>query len=265
MTHRARNELSIPSLDALRAEFARVAADGDPHAPSRRVRPVILPLALLVFVITAVATQMVWQRSAEEPQVSSPSPDAPAAETEPSGEGQASTPPAPPGFAAHGAAYQTVREIAQASDLVVIGTPTGTRVVDSIGEGPDDPFPTRTLHTSVVIDQVLRGSPPNDTVIVATAELAFQGPGIEDWRTSSRRVLLFLSESRESEGRYIPVEFAFPQAAYFVEGQRIEMTIGGDVEGLSQRIASMTVPELKGIVRPRGYPMRIPPRQRGVR
>jgi len=240
MTQPRQIEADLRSLDTLRGEIDR-------RRPPGWSRPVLAVLTLLAVAGTATAIT-IWvgpEEPIDRPTASSPN-DPAAAQA--AGSDPKSTPPAPP-FAAHGAAYETVSQIGRASDLVVIGTVTESRVGDVIGEGPEDSFPTRILHTTVTIEEVLRGSSSKE-IVVATDELAYQGPGIEDWRKPEHRVLLFLSESLEGEGAYVPVEFAYPQAVYFISGQRIEMTVGGDVMGLSERIASLTLPELRDRVGP---------------
>jgi hypothetical protein len=217
------------------------------------VRPFVAGLAFLTFATTAATVIAIRSGSGDPGEASSASSprERPAAERE--GEGEAWTPPAPGGFAAHGIVYGTVNELVRASDLILIGTVEETRVAEVIGEGPEDEFPTRTLHTTVAVEEVLRGSGSGGSIGVATDELAFRAPGLEDWREPGRRVLLFLTPSRESNEPdvYVLANLAYFQAAYFAVGEELEMTAppGTDVTGLSQRIAAMRVPDLRERVR----------------
>lgn len=235
----------IPALDQLRAEFARVASADAESPRSPRVRPRLVALALLTF--AAAATTVVALRSISGDRAREQA----AAERR---GGDAVAPPAP-AFAGHGIAYSNVGELIRASDLILIGTVQETIVARVIGEGPDDQFPTRILHTTVAVEEELRGAAPKSSVVVSTPELAFQGPGVEDWREPGvedwrqpeRRVLLFLTRSPDPNDPdvYVPANLAYLQTTFFAVGDEIEMTVGGDVNGLSQRIAAMRVPELR--------------------
>lgn len=227
----------IPALDQLRAEFARVASADAESPRSPRVRPRLVALALLTFV--AAATTVVALRSISGDRAREQA----AAERR---GGDAVAPPAP-AFAGHGDAYTNVGQLIRASDLILIGTVEDSVVAEVVGEGPDDAFPTRTLHTTIAVEEELRGAAPDSRIVVRTDELAFRGPGIEDWRQPERRVLLFLTRSSEVDrpGFYVPANLAFLQTAFFARGDEIEMTVGGDVNGLSQRIAAMRLPELR--------------------
>jgi hypothetical protein len=250
MSKQTESEHQIPALDELRAGFAGVAAADAGAQRSRRMRPFVAALGVLAFAASAsvVAVNLGSRDPGEESSASSPR-EQPAAEQE--REGEASTPPAPAGFAAHGIAYQTVLELVRASDLILIGTVDETRVAKEIGEGPEDQFPTRILQTTVAVEELLLGSGSESSVVVATDELAFRGPGIEDWRESGQRVLLFLTGSRDPNEPdvYVPANLAYLQTAYFAVGEELDMTVGGDIEGLSQRIAAMRVPDLRERVR----------------
>lgn len=238
MTDRTTSERDSPVLEALPEEPAPWRPKA-PGPPSLGLGVLIKALVVLGLVGIVGAVTVRWNRGEPAP-VASPTEQPTPQETLVS-----PTPPPPGGFAGHGEAYETVAQLARASDLIVVGTVERSRVASEIGEGPDDPFPTRILHTLVAVEEVFKGSEAEETVIVATDELGFQGPGVEDWRERGHRALLFLMYSRENPSRYVPTGFAYSQAAYFVEDQQVEMTIGGDVNGLSERIAAMTLSELR--------------------
>ena len=142
-----------------------------------------------------------------------------------------------------------MNELVRASHLILIGTAQETRVAEVISEGADDEFPTRTLHTTVAVEEVLGTSKPKGCVVVSTDELAFRSPGIQDWREGGRRVLLFLTRSPDPNdpGVHVVANLTPFQAAYFVVGNELEITVppGTDVDGLNRRIAAMSLPDLR--------------------
>jgi hypothetical protein len=139
-------------------------------------------------------------------------------------------------------------ELVRKSDLIVIGT-VEESVVGEVSD--DDPeCPTRNVHTTVSVEDALKGSAPEGDVIVPTLELAFNG-NEEDWRVPGHRVLLFLTPSRErDEPFYILSNVNYLQTTYFVDGDEIEPGVEPhtDITGLSERVAKMTVPELREFV-----------------
>jgi len=146
--------------------------------------------------------------------------------------------------------YGSVKELVLESDLIVISTVTGTVVGDTHTEGPEDDFPTRLLHTTVRVEESLKGEAlPDDRLIVRTDELAFVGPGVEDWREPGTRVLLFLTPSREQAGLHILANLNYLQTAYLVSGDDIRRMVGGDVSQVSQELAAMSTEELREAVR----------------
>lgn len=239
---------SIPALRALRAELMRTAAAEVDGVDKRRVRPLVVTLAAAIFVVTAISTfaavRWLSGRPAERPTASASGEDDAAASPSPAA---SPTPGAPP-FAAHGPAYTTLKELITNSDLILIGVVQETATAEVHSEGPGDEFPTRMLHTTVAVEDVLKGSDRDGKVIVPTDELAFRGPDIEDWRKAGHRVLLFLTPSPESPERHILANLNFLQTAYFVRGKEINMTVGGDIYGLSERIGRMSVEEMKKAV-----------------
>jgi hypothetical protein len=142
-------------------------------------------------------------------------------------------------------------ELVRTSDLILVGTAQETRVAKVIGEGPDDEFPTRIVHTTVAVEEVLGGLASGGCVVVSTDELAFRAPGFEDWREPASRVLLFLTRSQEPTEPDVYVLQTSFQSAYVVVGDELEITAlpGDDVTGLNRRIAAMSLPLLRERVR----------------
>lgn len=144
--------------------------------------------------------------------------------------------------------YDTVDELVGKSDLILVGT-----VMESVvGEVFDDDaeYPTRIVHTTVAVEEALKGSGSEGDVMVPTDELAFVG-NEDDWREPGYRVLLFLTPSRErDEPFYILSNVNYLQTTYFVDGDEIEpgMESHTDITGLSERVAAMTLPELREFI-----------------
>ncbi|HEX2029866.1 MAG TPA: hypothetical protein VHL78_00490 [Actinomycetota bacterium] len=241
MKVRHEGEQPLRVLDQLGTEFMRVSA----AEPARRfgIRPVVMGIALLAFatagIITAIAVDSTPNPAADDPALNN---DSAASRTGAKEEG----PRLPSGFSASGTVYQSLQELVTKSDLIVIGTVEQTVVGKVSNDDPD--APTVHLHTTVTIEETLKGSPPASEVIVHTLELAFKGPGIEDWREAGHRVLLFLTPSTESPDRHILSNVNYLQTTYFVDGDHLSKTIGGDLLGVSDRVAAMTVSELRAFV-----------------
>jgi hypothetical protein len=144
----------------------------------------------------------------------------------------------------HANDYQTLEELVTESELILVGTVGESRVADVMDKNSD--YPTRIIHTEVVVDEVLKGSVSGE-IIVATQELAFGGPGVEEWRQAGHRVVLFLTQSLEKIGVYVPSNLSYFQAAYSVTGEDLEITVasGADVTRLNHRVAAMPLSELR--------------------
>ena len=145
----------------------------------------------------------------------------------------------------HGHDYETLNELVTESDLIVLGTVGESRVADVI-DGSSE-FPTRPIHTTVAVNEVLKGSTDSEQIVVSTDELGFGGPGVEEWREPGRRVLLFLTSSLETEDVYVPSNLAYFQTAYVATGENLEITVapGADVYRLNHRVAAMTLSEAR--------------------
>ena len=102
------------------------------------------------------------------------------------------------------------------------------------------------FNTVVRVDEILKGSAPSAAVTVKTLELAFGGPGPEEWRKPGERVLLFLSPSRETTGLYILANTNYSQTAYIFQGEDVRATVG---DRLSEKIAALSLPEVSQAVR----------------
>jgi hypothetical protein len=208
-----------------------------------RMSPLVVVLAVLAVVATAsVLTACARVRESGQQSPASSLGESPV--MAPTGKANLWTRPAEGTCDCHGDTwFESLRDLTAESDLVVIATVEESRVADVIDKGAE--FPTRTIHTSVAVEEVLKGSSASGGVVVSTHELAFGGPGFEDWRQPGHRVLLFLTSSRETPDAYVLSNLAYYQAAYFVAGEEIDITVGGDVTGLSERIAAMTLSELR--------------------
>jgi hypothetical protein len=141
--------------------------------------------------------------------------------------------------------YQTFHDLAVESTLILIGTVGESRVADVMDRNSG--FPTRTIHTTVAVEEVLKASGSSSEIVVSTQELAYGGPGDEDWRQAGTQVLLFLTPNPEDPDNYLPSNLSGYQAAYFVRGEDLEITVasGADVTRLNHRVAAMTLSELR--------------------
>ncbi|HEX2029865.1 MAG TPA: hypothetical protein VHL78_00485 [Actinomycetota bacterium] len=173
----------------------------------------------------------------------------PAAETPsaPPSEGDMWTPPTEGGFAAEPLdIYYTVEELIRGSDFIVIGTVEQSVV----GEVFDDSskYPTIIVHTTLVVEEELKGSLLGGEVIVPTQELEFVGAE-QDWRVAGNRVLLFLDPSRERDEPFqILAGLNHWHTTYLLQGDDIEPATAYDYTGLSEEVAAMTVSELRQMV-----------------
>lgn len=225
MTDHSDKSDSIPALNDLRAEFVRVAqAESRPFPSRRRLRRLALALGGLALVAAMVTAGIVL--------TSDPDPA-----TAPQGS-------RPGGIAASGPLYASLAELVAKTDLVVVGTVEEVLPPEII-EAEDPQYPTREFNTVVRVDEVLKGSAPA-SVTVNTLELAFGGPGSAEWRQPGERVLLFLSPSRETDGVHILANTNSSQTAYEIRGEDLVATIR---DPLSNRIAALPLPELRGAVR----------------
>lgn len=147
----------------------------------------------------------------------------------------------------HDTLFRSVAEIIGRSHLIVIGT-VEESIVGEVSD--DDPeYPTINVHTTVAVEEALKGSAPGGEVIVPTLELAFTGND-EDWREPGHRVLLFLTPSRERDAPFFVLSHInYWQTVYFIDGDDIEP--GSDQDRfyrLSEKVAEKSVPELRELV-----------------
>lgn len=165
--------------------------------------------------------------------------------------------------------FGSLDEMAAASDLVVVGTVTEVRPgqvtvitrdaapsypegTDTAGgqeettqESPEDLVEeVRDLNAVVSVDNALKGSPPEDSVTVATLDYAYGGPQSTEWRKPGERVLLFLSRSTETPGLYIPAEASYEQAVYVLQGSDIVAPTTDPDEPVNARVTGLSLPEL---------------------
>lgn len=155
-------------------------------------------------------------------------------------------PPAQPvgAFAGHGPSYSSLRELADRSDLVVVGTVTDSRIGEVFDDDPTGEYPTRMLHTTVRVEEAMKGSSPSADINIRTDELAFADPNVKEWRQPGVRVLLFLTPG--TEGRYLLANRNSLQTSFLVQGEEVEATVG---DPLSARIAAMNLREIRQEVR----------------
>jgi hypothetical protein len=149
-----------------------------------------------------------------------------------------STQPAVGSFGAHGAEYPSLRELARHSKLILVGTVTDTRIGKVFDDDPE--YPTRLLHTTLSVEEVLKGSPPSTDPTIVTDELGFSGPTVDEWRNAGTRVLLFLTPG--DKDRYVLANLAYPQAAYVLRGEDVVPTTR---DPLNNRIAAMSLQEVR--------------------
>lgn len=227
MTDRADQTQRIPALNELRDEFVRVARTESRAPSSRRLRRVAVALASFILIAAgATAAGIILTKDAD----------------------RVTAPPGPRagGFEASGPRYASLPELVAKTDLIVVGTVQEV-VVGKVFPDPAGEFPTRDLNTTVRVDEVLKGSAPSGVVTVVTDELAFSGPGPEEWRRPAERVLLFLSPSREPDTPevHILANTNYYQTAYVIQGEDLVVTLG---DPLSERIATLTLAELRKAV-----------------
>jgi hypothetical protein len=219
-TNRTKKEFAIPALAELRQEFLGVAAD-EPRSPGRRMPRVAIALTGLGIVVAAGFMAALIFESDLQPKRQSDRPVAGA-------------------FAGHGPSYSSLGELAGNSSLIVVGTVSDTRVGEVFDDDPTGQYPTRFLHTVVSVDEVLKGSAPSGDLTIATDELAYAAPNLDDWRKAGTRVLLFLTPS--VEGRYVMANLDYSQTAYALRGEDVVATIG---DPLSDSIAAMSLSEIR--------------------
>jgi hypothetical protein len=130
---------------------------------------------------------------------------------------------------------------------VVIGTVEETRVGRVFGDDPTGKYPTRHLYTVISVEEVLKGSHVGEATVI-TDELAFTGTNTEEWRTQRSRALLFLTPSRENKGLHILANINYIQTVYTLQGDDVRKTMGGDLYGLNDRIAEMSLPDIREAV-----------------
>lgn len=208
----------------------------EPQVRSRR--PLVVAMLLIVGAAPVLAACARVQETGQPSEKASTT-------TEPGGVGSLWTRPPEGTCDCHGEDYETLEELVTESDLIIMGTVGDSRVAEV--RDKNDEFPTRTVHTTVAVDEVLKSSGSHAEVVVSTQELGFGGPGVDEWREPGRRVILFLTPSLETAGVYVPSNQAYFQAAYIVRGEDLEITVasGADVYGLNRRVAAMTVSELR--------------------
>jgi len=225
MTDHVEKRRRISALDELRAEFVRLARAESPSPSSRRLWRLGVVLAGLVLVAIGAAAAGIVLTSDADP---------------------VATPQEPPaGFAASGPLYESLPQLAAKTDLVIVGTVEDV-LPPRVIEAEDPEYPTRDLDTVVRVDEVFKGSAPSGVVTVTTYELAFGWPGSVEWRESGKRVLLFLSPSRETSGLHILANTNSSQTAYVIDGGDIRATVA---DSLGQRVAALSLPEIREAVR----------------
>jgi len=147
----------------------------------------------------------------------------------------------PSGFMSSEPTFESFDQMVATADLVVMGTVADVRggEVDAAGTAEE----VGHLNTVVIADEVLKGPALGGPVVVKTLELAYSGRGAAEWRRPGERVLLFLSNSREQAGLYIPAGISYDQTAYLIQsGDDIQAAVPEDP--LSSRIAGLSAAEL---------------------
>lgn len=150
------------------------------------------------------------------------------------------------GFVASGPVYESLPELATKSELIVVGTVTESVIGEVVNDDPE--FPSRFVHTVVHVEEPLKGSAPR-VVTVVTHELAFRMSNTQDWRRPGERVLLFLTRSTETPGLHILANSNLSQTAYLMRGEDLEATVREPDYPLSDRVAALSLSELRTAVR----------------
>jgi hypothetical protein len=212
----------IRALDELRAELLRAARNQSASVPRAHLslRNVVLGAVALLVAVAAAGILIRSDENGTDPR------------RRPAG-----------GFAASGTYYTSAAELMDKSELVITGTVQQVDVGEAVAEPDDDPYPTRWLDTTVMVDEVLKG-PPSDTVVVETLAIAFGGRA--EWRQSGQRVLLFLSASREEPRLFILSNDgegpAYGQAAYILRNEDVIATTDDEI---AERVAGLSLSELR--------------------
>jgi hypothetical protein len=248
---------AIPALGKLREEFVR-AAQADSRSTSRGRVPRLAAGLAAAGAIVAIAIVVDRGDEPTAPSVSdrAATPGDTAGSLAPAPQlGQGAAPDVGHGgFAAYEPQFQTVEALAQASTLVISGTVKDVRpggeVVDI-----DPEYPTRFIDTLVGVDEVLKGSAASGEVTVKSIELAYANPpgtpaGTPDreWRAPGERVVAFLT-NLGSGPIFGPTSYA--HSLYRIKGADIEV-LSQAPGSLSERIASMSLSELRSAVRGAG-------------
>lgn len=257
MTKPVESSEAIPALGKLREEFVRVAQAESRSATPGRARSLAAGLAALcALVVIAVVGSRGDEATA--PSVSdraaTPEDTAGSQASAPQAGQQAAPDVAQGGFAAYEPQYQTVDELARASTLVITGTVKDVRpggeVIDI-----DPEYPTRFIDTLLGVDEVLKGPAISGEVTVNSIELAYANPPgspagtpNREWRKPGERVIAFLTNSG-SGPIFVPTSYAY--SFYRLKGEDIEALSRGP-GSLSDRVASMSLSQLRSAVRPPG-------------
>jgi hypothetical protein len=154
------------------------------------------------------------------------------------------------GFAADGPLYESFDQLVSQSNLIVTGTVQETVVGKVFGDDPTGKYPTRHLHTVIGVEEVLKGSDVREVTVI-TDELAFTGTNTEEWRTQGSGALLFLTPSSENKGLHLLANINYIQTVYTLHGDDVRKTMGGDLYGLNDRIAEMSLPDIRETIRGR--------------
>lgn len=199
--------------------------------------------SITLLALGAVVVLFLAYSSGEEKASTSekaPEPKASAPERQPADRQHASNKRAVSGFMSSGPSFASLGEMAATADLIVRGTVADVRPGQVTAEGTPDEV--RDLNTVVNVDEVLKGPASEDRVVVKTLEMAYSGPQNSDWRKPGQQVLLFLSNSRETPGLYIPAMISYDQTAYVIQNSSLQAT---SQDPLSSRVAGLSLPQLR--------------------
>lgn len=225
MTDHLRGTHQIPALEELRDEFVRVGAANSRSGMSPALRSVAVVVAVLSVILAGTTATFIINSDSDRA-------------TEPSG-------PMAGGFEASGPRYASLQELVTATDLVTIGTVREVLLGEVTPDEGSGQYATRDLNVVVTVDEALKGSVPAGVVTVKTLELAFGQQGREEWREPGKRVLLFLSPSRETPGLHILANVNYSQTAYVIQGDELATAVW---DPLGNRVAAMSLSELRQAV-----------------